>query len=179
MAHHYLLSWPLSTFQGVSTCSRKAVLFTTISLFTNSFNFIETVLYHGYFLTETIHLYHLFEIFSENIVVVLCVFCIFCHRIEIKLIVMVLPEELFLYFFIVWSLLCLFLKDSLNLVLIRIVFVDIPFIIWAKFIHTSMKVTGWDYIALVILTHTHFINSYLFTIFISDKNSQFNCFAEL
>ena len=179
MAHHYFLSWSLSTFQGVSTCSGKAVLFTTIGFFTNSFNFIEAVLYHRYFLTETIHLYHLFEIFSENIVVVLCVFCIFCHRIEIKLIMMVLPEELFLYFFIMWSLLCLFLKNPLDLVLIGVVFVDVPFIIWAKFIHTSMKVTGRDNIALIILTHTHFIDRYLFTIFISDKNSQFNCFTEL
>lgn len=109
----------------------------------------------------------------------MCVLCIFCHWIEIKLIMMVLSEELLFYLFFMRSLFCFFLQNPLNFILIGIILVNVPFIVRAKFIHTSMKVTGWDYISLIVLTHSHFIYCNLFTIFISYENSQFYCFTKL
>ncbi len=179
VAKHYFLSWPLSTFQSVSTRSGKTILLPTICLLTNSINFMKAILYHGYFLSESIHFYHFFQILSEDIIVILGVFCIFCHWVEIELALMVLPEELLLYLLLMRSLFRLFLKDSLNFTLIWVVFMDVPFIVCAKFIHASMKVTSWDYISFIVLTHSHFINCYFLAIFISNKNSQFYSFTKL
>lgn len=84
---------------------------------------------HGHFLPEGVDLDHLFDIIPEPLIILLHVLTILGHAIEVKLIIMRIPEELLLHLLFHRLLLDLGLEDLLDLILVGVVLVDLPFIV--------------------------------------------------